>query len=105
MTGIPRALFADADYTLLRAALVRHFEGDAVLALTAQRIFWRCAGPHSDGDWWTGSQSKVAEETGLSPQQVQRAVRRLSDRGELECEKRSGPFNHTLSYRVVTSES
>lgn len=102
-TPLPRSLVADSDYTMIRAELVRTLDGDAVAAIVLTRVAWRCDGPHAVEGWWTGGYDTLADETGLSGDQVRKAVGRLKTAGLVETSKRraGGSWDHTLSYRAV----
>jgi len=69
----------------------------------------RCAdpGPHAVDGWWRGTYQELAEETGLSPDQVRRALGKLKDDGFLAAEARreGGNWDRTMSYQVVMSTS
>lgn len=103
---IARELLAAVDFTMLRAELVRTLGGDATAALVLTRIHWR-AEREAEGEWWRGSAGEIADETGLSEDQVNRSVKKLRLAGHLETTEahREGAWDRTLSYRLVWSES
>jgi hypothetical protein len=102
---IAHDLLAAGDFTMVRAELVRALGGDANAALVLTRIHWRLE--REPGDRWRGSFAQIADETGLSPTQVKRTVAKLRDAGHLETieEHMDGAWDHTLSYRVILSDS
>lgn len=94
---------------MVRAELVRLVQG-ADRALVAATIFWRAdiknaASYERDGYvWWNASQKEIAEMTGLSPDQVARAGKWLTENGLVVAERhqRAGIQDRSYSYRVVT---
>jgi hypothetical protein len=103
---IGRELLAAPDFTMVRAELVRALGGDAGAALVLTRIHWRLAAL-TDGAWWRGTLDEIADETGLSRDQVNRSVRKLRLAGHLETsqEHGDGAWDRTLSYRLVLTDS
>lgn len=108
MSGVPVAEATSKDFMMVRAALVRTL-GGANEALVWTRIDYRLQmhrPPHVDGDgvaWWPASLDTLSEETGLSRDQVKRALKSLLD-GEylLATEHRlGGNYDRTKSYRTV----
>lgn len=99
-------LLADRDYTMVRAALVKELDGDATAALVLTRIHWRCQGSAAVEGWWRGTAAELADETGLKPDQVRKAVDRLKQASHLETKKVrvGGTWDQTLSYRAVIGE-
>jgi hypothetical protein len=99
---ISHALIASHDFTQLRAALVRHLDGDTTAALVLTRIHWRVSAL-PEGSWWRCNAEQMAAETGLSRDQVNRAIGRLREKKHLETtqECREGPRDRTLSYRII----
>jgi hypothetical protein len=104
---ILRSWIASSDFTILRAELVRALGGNAAAALVLTRILWRCEGPYSAGDgWWRVNRKQLAEETGLSVDQVKRLVNKLVADGHLDESKQrtDGEWDQTISYRVAIDE-
>lgn len=99
-------LLAAHDFTPVRAALLRVLGGDAVAALVVTRIAWRCAGPQAVDGWWCGTHEALADEIGLSADQVRKAAGRLKAAGHIETEKRrtGGVWDQTLSYRPIVTD-
>jgi hypothetical protein len=99
-------MFSPRDFTQVGAALIRELGGNATLALVLARIHWRLEHLPA-GSWWRGSAGQLAEETGLSVDQVNRQIKRLRERGYLETvkEQRDGPSDQTLSYRPVVGDT
>jgi len=104
--GVPIAEATAKDFMQVRAALVRRV-GGANEALVWTRIDWRLESrdAHQVGDgrhWWAATYPELAEETGLTPEQVRRAVERLIQGGYLLAEQHHG-FSRTRSYSTVTT--
>ena len=101
------------DFIGVRAALVRELGNDANRALVLTRIFyradqrWREAHEGDGRWWWRAKYPTIAEETGLSEQQVRRCIRWLTDAGHIESRefRHDGITDRTLSYRVITDLS
>ena len=100
-------LFGHNDYILVRAELVRALDGDAVAAIVLSRIYWRCQGPDAVQGWWRGTVDTLSAETGLSADQIRKAVARLKTAGHVATSKQraGGTWDQTLSYSVVISET
>src|SRR5580704_15116612 len=98
---IDRALLAASDFTPVRSALLRALDGDAAGAIVLTRIAWRCEGPQAVEGWWAGTNETIADETGLSVDQVYRAINRLKKSKHLNASKRhnDGPWDQTMSYQ------
>jgi hypothetical protein len=107
--GVPAELIlGTSEFMMIRPGLVR--ELGAVGALVWTRIHWRCSahGQHVTVDehgqvWWPAPRDVIAEETGLSPEQVRRAIDRLVTDGYLEKteHRHSGNYDRTKSYRPL----
>ena len=82
---------------MVRASLVRFLGG------TDNAVLWARIDYRGKGDWWRATLDDIAEETGMSRDQIQRAVNKLIDLGVIEREKlrQGGISDHTYSYRVV----
>lgn len=96
--------FAPDDFIMLRPALVRKMGGNVVGAMILTRIAYRCGAQHSADDghkWWRSSVEAIADEVGLSVDQVKRAVRALIAGGYLvaKVDNQNG-HDRTKSYRV-----
>ncbi len=107
--GVPVAEATAKDFMQVRAALVRRL-GGANEALVWTRIDWRAdsarvAHQTEDGThWWAASHREIAEETGLSPDQVARAIKKLVERGFLREDKHHG-FDRRGSYSPIYAHS
>lgn len=105
--GVPIAEATAKDFMQVRAALVRRL-GGANEALVWTRIDWRAdsakaAHQTEDGThWWAATYPEIAEETGLTPEQVRRAVEKLVEGGFLRAEQQHG-FSRKRSYAPVYS--
>lgn len=103
--GVPVAEATAKDFIQVRAALVRRL-GGANEALVWTRIDWRAdsarvAHQTEDGThWWAATYPEIAEETGLTADQVRRAIERLIDGGFLRAEQQHG-FSRKRSYAPV----
>lgn len=108
MAGVPIEEVTAKDFIMVRAALVRRL-GGANEALVFARIHYRTADkpPHVDPvtneAWWPVSRETLAEETGLSPDQVKRALLKLIQTGAIDwAEHRlGGNYDRTKSYRPI----
>lgn len=103
-TGVPIAEATAKDFIMVRAALVQRL-GGANEALVWTRIDWRTGSKdaHQVGDgrhWWAATYPELADETGLTAEQVRRAVERLLEGGYLLAEQHHG-FSRTRSYSTV----
>jgi hypothetical protein len=105
--GVPREEATAKDFMQVRAALVRRL-GGANEALVWTRIDWRAdsarvAHQTADGThWWAATYPEIAEETGLSAEQVRRAIDRLVEGGFLRAEQQHG-FSRKRSYAPIYS--
>lgn len=103
--GVPIEEATAKDFMQVRAALVRRV-GGANEALVWTRIDWRAdsarvAHQTEDGThWWAASYPEIADETGLTADQVRRAVESLIERGFLRAEQQHG-FSRKRSYAPV----
>jgi hypothetical protein len=108
VTGVPRELATAPDFIMVRAALVEAL-GGANEALVWHRVDFRCSEtgkPFRDASgepWWPASYGEIAESTGLSSDQVKRALVKLEAGGFLESteHRRGGNYDRTKSYRPV----
>lgn len=106
----PSSLTA-TDFIGVRASLIRALGGDAGRAIVVSRIYWRTStlwkDSHEDSGsvWWRTTYAVLAEETGLSADQVRRAVKWLVEQGHVETHefRFNGITDRTLSFRVITS--
>jgi hypothetical protein len=92
------------DFIMVRAALVKRL-GGANEALVWSRIEYRASSAQhaheADGmHWWAASYEVIADEVGLSRDQVKRVVGKLVDGGFLVAAKHHGSLQ-TMSYRPV----
>lgn len=109
--GVPLIEATARDFIQVRAALVRRFQ-NADDALVWTRIHWRTDGHHRDTydvegrTWWAPKRDTIADETGLKPSQVRRALERLEKGGYIigEHHRRGGPYDRTKSYTAVVAE-
>jgi len=105
--GVPVAEATAKDFMQVRAALVRRL-GGANEALVWTRIDWRAdsarvAHQTEDGThWWAATYPEIADETGLTAEQVRRAVEKLIDGGFLRAEQQHG-FSRKRSYAPIYS--
>ncbi len=107
--GLTPELLTQTDFIGVRAALVSLLGNDANRALVLTRIFYR-ADPRwreaheADGFWWwRASRETIAQETGLTANQVQRILKWLDDNGFIESVafQMGGRWDQTRSLRVV----
>ncbi|WP_165069711.1 helix-turn-helix domain-containing protein [Marisediminicola senii] len=85
--------------------------GGANNALVWTRIQFRCQTPTAvthttdDGIWWPATREDIAEETGLTPDQVKHSIRYLIDNGFIaDAEHRlNGNHDRRKSYRPIIS--
>ena len=107
MSPLRKEHFPD-DFVMVHAPLVRLMGGDAAGALVvgAIRFRMRYFGEEIDGQrWWRGSYSDLESLTGLSADQIQRAVTRLRPEYVItEKHRLGGSWDHTLSYRLAWEE-
>jgi len=109
--GVPASLVTAADFMQVRSALVRLL-GGANEALVWTRIEFRMQAavpPHVDQQgnvWWPATAEQIADETGLSADQVRRALRGLIDDGYLESTEHrlGGNYDRTKSYRTLVQD-
>ncbi len=103
--GVPREEATAKDFMQVRAALVKRL-GGANEALVWTRIDWRAdsarvAHQTADGTlWWAATHSEIAEETGLTAEQVRRAIEKLVARGFLQEDAHHG-FDRRKSYAPI----
>jgi hypothetical protein len=110
---IDPSLLTANDFIGVRAALVAELGNDAASALVLTRIFyraderWREAIEREGEWWWRVTYDGIADETGLTKQQVRRACTKLIESGHVAAEKHhvQGINDQTLSYRVRLFES
>lgn len=101
-------LLTAPDFIGVRAALVKELGGDANRALVLTRIHWRAderwrESIHADGFWWwRATREVIAEETGLSVDQVKRILAWLVKEGYVvsEAHQIDGKWDQTRSLRV-----
>lgn len=104
-SGVPVAEATAKDFMQVRAALVRRL-GGANEALVWTRIDWRAdsarvAHQTEDGThWWAATYPEIADETGLTAEQVRRAVEKLIEGGFLRAEQQHG-FSRKRSYAPI----
>lgn len=107
--GVPREEATAKDFMQVRAALVKRL-GGANEALVWTRIDWRAdsarvAHQTSDGThWWAATHPEIAAETGLSAEQVRRAIEKLVARGFLREDTHHG-FDRRKSYAPIYSQA
>lgn len=102
--GVPNDEVTASDFISVRAALVKRL-GGANEALVWARIEFRSrssfhAHERAERHWWKASYEEIAEEVGLSRDQVKRAVAKLIEQGFLIAEKHHGSLQ-TISYSPV----
>lgn len=106
-------LLTARDFIGVRAGLVAALGNDANAALVLTRISYRTEGgwheSHVDDAgrwWWRAGYEVIADETGLTRDQVKRALRTLSNEGWIDSQtfRREGPYDRTLSYSVVVPD-
>lgn len=106
--GVPIAEATAKDFMQVRAALVRRL-GGANEALVWTRIDWRAdsarvAHQTEDGThWWAATYPEIADETGLTAEQVRRAIEKLVDGGYLRAEQQHG-FSRKRSYAPIYAQ-
>lgn len=103
--GVPREEATAKDFMQVRAALVKRV-GGANEALVWTRIDWRAdsarvAHRSDDGTlWWAATHQEIAAETGLTAEQVRRAIEKLVARGFLQEDSHHG-FDRRKSYAPI----
>lgn len=108
--GVPAEHATARDFMMVRAALVKTL-GGANEALVWTRIDFRLQmrqPPYVDEEsvaWWPASLDLLADETGLSRDQVKRALQGLLTAGHLAATEHrlGGNYDRTKSYRTVVS--
>lgn len=108
---IDQTLLTARDFIGVRASLIVTLGNNAARALVLTRIFWRASELNTDAHendgfwWWRTTYSRLAEETGLTEQQVRPVVKWLLEKGHIETRefRFNGITDRTLSFRVVTS--
>jgi DNA-binding transcriptional ArsR family regulator len=99
----------ERDFIGVRAELIRLLGGDANKAIVLTRIFWRSDASNRDAInvdgawWWRTTYDNLSRETGLSVDQVRRAVRALEENGYIKTAKHrvDGISDQTRSYRLA----
>jgi hypothetical protein len=102
------SLFIASDFIGIRAALVKQLGGDANRAIVLTRIYYRADARWIESHdmnakwWWRATYQTIAEETGLSHQQVRRCLSWLEEKDCIEAVefRLGGAYDHTRSYRV-----
>jgi len=103
--GVPVNEATAKDFIMVRAALVRRL-GGANEALVWSRIEYRASSAkhaHETPDgslWWAASRAAIAEDVGLTSDQVRRAIETLVQGGFLRAERHHGA-DRTMSYSPV----
>lgn len=106
-------LLTAKDFIGVRAALIRELGGDANRAVVLTRIFYRASEDfrgaiERDGlYWWRATREEIAEETGLSPDQIKRIMTWLVDQGYVEsvAHHLEGKWDQTRSLRVPVDQA
>jgi hypothetical protein len=102
---IPASALIKARHVTITAELVR-FVGGMNEAAVASLISWKTEpnAPYATDDgWWPATADDLSDWTGLSTDQVRRALKKLLDEGHIEREKLrlGGVSDQTYSYRLV----
>lgn len=103
--GVPIDEVTAKDFIMVRAALVKRLKG-ANEALVWSRIEYRASSAkHAyqtvDGQlWWAASAATIADETGLTEDQVKHAIKKLRAEGYLLAEQHHGS-DRTMAYSPV----
>jgi hypothetical protein len=102
--GVPIDEVTAKDFIMVRAALVKRL-GGANEAIVWSRIEYRASSAkhaHQVGEqlWWAASYDAIADETGLTRDQVKRALKVLVDGGFLLAEQHHGSLR-VMSYSPV----
>jgi len=107
---IPQSALIEARHITVTASLVRECGGMNEAAI-ASLIAWKTEpdAPHAvdadddGGSWWPASNALLADWTGLSVDQVWRALKKLLDAGHIERTKlgKKGFGDQTYAYRLV----
>lgn len=111
--SIDTNLLTAKDFIGVRAEVIRQLGGDANRAVVLTRIFYRAAQDYResvevDGAfWWRATREQIAEETGLSPDQVKRIITWLAAEGFIEAVSHhlEGKWDQTRSLRVTTDQA
>jgi hypothetical protein len=107
------SLLTARDFIGVRAGLVAALGNDANAALVLTRIAYRTEGgwheSHQTSEgrwWWRATYETIADETGLTRDQVKRAVLSLSRLGWIEgmTFRLEGPYDRTLSYSMAVPD-
>lgn len=110
---IDPSLLTAHDFIGIRAALVAQLGNDMNRAGVLTRIFFRTQKENRDNHerdgktWWRTTYQKLAEETGLTVNQVKRIVPWLVQNGYVETQefRLDGITDRTLSMRVLTDSA
>ena len=98
-----------SDFTPVSPALSRALGGDFISAAVAARIQFRMNyyGEMREGiKWWACSMANLAEDIGISENQVRRGLGVLETAGMLERKQfqDKGPWDRTMSLRLLFDE-
>ena len=112
MTAPDLSLLTARDFIGVRAGLVAALGNDANAALVLTRIAYRTEGGwheshEADGRWWwRATYETLADETGLTRDQVKRALRVLLNAGWIEGRAfmHEGAYDRTQSYSITAPD-
>lgn len=110
---IDPSLLTATDFIGVRASLVKMLGNDGNRAIVLTRIYWRTTEVNRDAIerggfwWWRVKYQTLAEETGLTLDQVKRVMKWLVENGYVETveHRLDGITDRTLSIRVITSSA
>lgn len=106
------SLLTAKDFIGVRAGLIRELGGDANRAVVLTRIYFRASEDYREAVevdglyWWRATREQIAEETGLSTDQVKRIVTWLVAEGHVTsiAHHLEGKWDQTRSLRVTGDE-
>jgi hypothetical protein len=110
---IDPSLLTATDFIGVRASLVKTLGNDGNRAIVLTRIYWRTTGVNRDAIerggfwWWRVKYQTLAEETGLTLDQVKRVMKWLVENEYVETveHRLDGITDRTLSIRVITDSA
>lgn len=96
-------LLADRPFIAVQPDLIRNLEGNVAAAVVLQHVHYRLTGPdgewHDDRRWYPVKIADLADEIGMSRDQVKHVLARLRDLGLLLVSQRSG-YDRTNLYAI-----
>lgn len=107
------SLLTAKDFIGVRAGLIRELGGDANRAVVLTRIYFRASQDYREAVevdglyWWRATREQIADETGLSTDQVKRIVTWLVTEGYVTsiAHHLEGKWDQTRSLRVADDQA